>query len=144
MKPQSSKTNYHPALGDKEAEPGHLVENNILNVGDRVKVFFPMDNKYYEETATHINTRTGTHRITYDDGDQEVLKMENEQYYSTEQGNTCNKSSNKGTEREDGTPAYNFEITPTCKFSSKSDIADKHYLDLLGFKEFTLSEAQGL
>ena len=33
-----------------------------LDVGNRVKVFWPKDKKYYEGTATCINTQIGTHR----------------------------------------------------------------------------------
>ena len=70
--------------------------------------------------------------------------MENEQYYRIEQDNSRDKSSNQSTGVENKTQANNIEIILTCKLSSKSDIAVKYYLDPFGFKEFALSEAEGL
>ena len=77
LEAESPKTDRHRTEGDKEAEFAHLAENLTLNVGDRVLVFWYMDNKYYEVTVTRINARTGTHKITYDDEDQGDLQMEN-------------------------------------------------------------------
>lgn len=40
--------------GDR-AEPAHLVDNITLEVGDRVKVFWPTENQYYPGTVLRHN-----------------------------------------------------------------------------------------
>ena len=122
-----------------EIQSAQLMENVPLDVGNRVKVFWPDDNEFYEGTVARYNSRTGTHTIHYDDGDSEILNMKNEQYQVV-----LKDSQNDEHQHGSTTSANNVEITPACELSSESETVVKQYLDYFGFKEFTLSQAQGL
>lgn len=50
-----------------------------LHVGDRVEVYWPIMKQYYPGKVAE-RTQAGRHRIEYDDGDIEVLQMEEEQW----------------------------------------------------------------
>ena len=122
-----------------EIQPAQLIENGSLNVGSRVKVFWPDDNAFYKGTVARYSSRTGTHTIHYYDGDSEVMDMKKEQY-----GVVNNDNLHHEDEYDRTATANNVEITPFCELSSESESVLKEYRDHFGFKEFTSSQAQGL
>ena len=113
----------------EKVQPAQPIKNVSLDVGNRVKVFWPDDKEFYEGTVAHYNSRTGTHTIHYDDGDSEKLNTKNEQYQVVH-----NDSQNDEHEHDSSTSVQNVEITPTCELSSESETVVKQYRDHFGFK----------
>ncbi|MCO5559946.1 hypothetical protein L7F22_013550 [Adiantum nelumboides] len=60
-------------VGDDEGAAYELV-------GCRIRVWWPMDRKYYKGTVQTYQPSKKTHKVVYDDGDVEVLKLGNEQW----------------------------------------------------------------
>ncbi|KAG0495215.1 hypothetical protein HPP92_006209 [Vanilla planifolia] len=49
-------------------------------VGSRIKVWWPLDKRFYEGIVHSYVPETGKHNILYDDGDVEVLRLEKEKW----------------------------------------------------------------
>lgn len=49
-------------------------------IGSRIKVWWPMDKKFYEGVIKSFDTHKKKHVILYDDGDVEVLQLEKERW----------------------------------------------------------------
>ncbi|KAK9690495.1 hypothetical protein RND81_09G131900 [Saponaria officinalis] len=49
-------------------------------VGSRIKVWWPLDRRYYEGTITSYDASVRKHRVDYDDGDEEILNLRKEQW----------------------------------------------------------------
>ncbi|XP_071922284.1 sister chromatid cohesion protein PDS5 homolog A-like isoform X1 [Coffea arabica] len=49
-------------------------------IGCRIKVWWPMDKRYYEGVVKSFDTEKKKHVILYDDGDVEVLRLEKERW----------------------------------------------------------------
>lgn len=52
--------------------------STITCVGLRVRIWWPLDQKFYSGKIIDFDNLTGTHKIEYDDGDLEVLHMDKE------------------------------------------------------------------
>ncbi|KAK9666513.1 hypothetical protein RND81_14G190100 [Saponaria officinalis] len=52
-------------------------------VGRRIKVWWPLDRRYYEGTVTMFDASTGKHKVDYDDGDEEILSLRKESWKFT-------------------------------------------------------------
>lgn len=61
---------------------------NHIRLGDRVEIYWPKMKQYYPGMVT-LKTRSGKHRVEYDDGDVEVLRMEKEKW------RFCNESAER-------------------------------------------------
>lgn len=134
----------HEANMSEESEPAQILDNVSLEVGNRVKVFWPDDNRFYEGTIVRNNSRTGTHTVEYDDGEKEVLNMEKEQYELVGNNETADETFHDAVDNEEPITANNVEMTPMVELESESESVVKSYRDHFGFKEFTSSQAQGL
>ena len=66
-------TEYVPDF-DHDGEPV-----SSPSVGDRVEVYWPVDDMYYPGVVGEITT-DGNHVVNYDDGDSETLELTNEQW----------------------------------------------------------------
>ncbi len=62
-----SETDYH-----------EIGETLTLNVGDKIEVYWPDDDKYYPGTVLSYCEQSGKHSIHYHDGDKETLDIGNE------------------------------------------------------------------
>ncbi|KAI5670934.1 hypothetical protein M9H77_11298 [Catharanthus roseus] len=49
-------------------------------VGCKIKVWWPMDQKYYEGLVDSFDLSTMKHKILYDDGDEEILNLMGEDW----------------------------------------------------------------
>lgn len=49
-------------------------------IGSRIKVWWPLDRKYYEGVISSFDASTKKHKVDYDDGDREVLNLRTEQW----------------------------------------------------------------
>ncbi|KAL9238546.1 hypothetical protein vseg_012950 [Gypsophila vaccaria] len=49
-------------------------------VGSKIKVWWPLDRRYYEGTITSYDASIRKHRVDYDDGDEEILNLRKEQW----------------------------------------------------------------
>ncbi|KAF3784024.1 DNA mismatch repair protein [Nymphaea thermarum] len=49
-------------------------------VGWRIRVFWPLDDQWYEGHVKSFNASTGKHLIQYDDGEEEALDLERERF----------------------------------------------------------------
>ncbi|CAF1697004.1 BnaCnng61600D [Brassica napus] len=56
------------------------VSNGGELVGSKVKVWWPIDRKFYKGVVDSFNSRTKKHRVFYDDGEKEILDMNNERW----------------------------------------------------------------
>ncbi|KAL0709334.1 hypothetical protein Bca4012_016312 [Brassica carinata] len=62
------------------------VSNGEDLVGSKVRVWWPMDRKFYNGVVDSFNSRTKKHRVFYDDGEKEILDMNKERWELTEEG----------------------------------------------------------
>ncbi|CAN6805742.1 unnamed protein product [Brassica oleracea] len=62
------------------------VSNGEELVGSKVKVWWPIDRKFYKGVVDSFNSRTKKHRVFYDDGEKEILDMNNERWELVEEG----------------------------------------------------------
>ncbi|XP_041989798.1 sister chromatid cohesion protein PDS5 homolog A-like [Salvia splendens] len=53
-------------------------------IGSRIKVWWPMDKKFYEGVIKSFDTHKKKHVIVYDDGDVEVLRLDRERWEPVE------------------------------------------------------------
>lgn len=84
----------------KFKEGGKDVEDLI---GCRIKVWWPMDKKFYEGTVKSYDTLKRKHVILYEDGDVEVLRLEKERWELIDKGRKPTKkfhSSKKSPSKE--------------------------------------------
>ncbi|KAF8084528.1 hypothetical protein N665_0714s0015 [Sinapis alba] len=56
------------------------VSNGQELVGSKVKVWWPIDRKFYNGVVDSFNSRTKKHRVFYDDGEKEILDMNKEKW----------------------------------------------------------------
>ncbi|CAO2813544.1 unnamed protein product [Amaranthus hypochondriacus] len=49
-------------------------------IGCRIKVWWPLDRRYYEGTISSYDATNKEHKVDYDDGDKEVLNLRTEQW----------------------------------------------------------------
>ncbi|KAJ4831103.1 hypothetical protein Tsubulata_033020 [Turnera subulata] len=63
-------------------------------IGHRIKVWWPMDKKFYGGTIKSYDPLKGKHVILYDDGDVEVLRLEKERWELIDNGRKSSKKSN--------------------------------------------------
>ncbi|KAE8655726.1 putative ADP-ribosylation factor GTPase-activating protein AGD13-like isoform 1 [Hibiscus syriacus] len=63
-------------------------------IGDRIKVWWPMDKQFYEGTVKSYDPIKKKHVILYDDGDVEVLRLERERWELIGTGRKSGKKAN--------------------------------------------------
>ncbi|KAK9861174.1 hypothetical protein WJX84_001707 [Apatococcus fuscideae] len=56
------------------------ISSQPVLLGARVKIFWPDDAEWYPGTLTALNSITGRHHVQYDDGEQEDLCLEHEEW----------------------------------------------------------------
>ena len=61
-------------------EPDELGPTRELKIGDKIEVYWPLDDQYYPGSVSEYAEATGKHRIAYDDGQVENLKMDEENW----------------------------------------------------------------
>jgi len=113
---------YNPARNEETYEkpiPTNLLEKAM--VGRKIRVFWPMEEKWYEAVVLHFNPRKGRHKIEYDDSDHEWLTLEEE-----------------GARIEVWCPKEEFEQLPE---DQKEDEYDKYFDDE---KEEEIEEMEGI
>ncbi|RDX89521.1 Sister chromatid cohesion protein PDS5-like B, partial [Mucuna pruriens] len=60
-------------------------------IGCRIKVWWPMDKKFYGGTIKSYDSTKGKHVMLYDDGDVEILRLEKERWELIDKGRKSNK-----------------------------------------------------
>ncbi|OMO76990.1 Armadillo-like helical [Corchorus capsularis] len=78
-------------------------------IGYRIKVWWPMDKKFYEGTVKSYDPIKRKHVVLYDDGDVEVLRLERECWELVDPGRKSGKKANslkgsKGPPKEEASP----------------------------------------
>ncbi|KAJ0986872.1 hypothetical protein J5N97_005228 [Dioscorea zingiberensis] len=73
------------------AKCSHSVEWNDELVGSRIKVWWPLDKKFYEGVVQSYDPGKKKHTILYDDGDMEVLNLDKEKWEPLSNGCTPRK-----------------------------------------------------
>ncbi|PWA42621.1 phospholipase-like protein [Artemisia annua] len=58
----------------------HSVEYGENLVGKRIKVWWPDDNRYYEGVVESFDSSIKKHKVSYDGGDEELLKLNGERW----------------------------------------------------------------
>ncbi|XP_006842860.2 histone-lysine N-methyltransferase ASHH3 [Amborella trichopoda] len=82
----SEKTIGSPCGGsvrfrDRVQDPSYCGKNDIPNcIGQRVKVWWPLDRRYYHGKLTYFDPNSRKHTILYDDGDIERIDMSKERW----------------------------------------------------------------
>ena len=62
-------------------ETEELGATHELQVGDKIEVYWPLDDQYYPGPVSDYSEATGKHRIAYDNGQVENLKMKEENWH---------------------------------------------------------------
>ncbi len=93
----------------------------VINVGDKIEVYWPLEDKYGPETVATYDTATVFHGLSYDDGDSENLNMEQENWLVV-QSNQANIAGPSSVHNE----------------------ALEVYFKTLAHKQFMLHHAEGL
>ena len=57
-------------------ETNELVPTHELRVGDKIEVYWPLDDQYYPGSVVEYSEATGKHLISYDDAQVEKFKNE--------------------------------------------------------------------
>ena len=73
-------TSNEPGENVGITETEELCPTLQLQVGDKVEVYWPLDDQYYPGSVSDYSEATGKHRIAYDGGQVENLKMEEENW----------------------------------------------------------------
>ncbi|XP_034898204.1 sister chromatid cohesion protein PDS5 homolog A isoform X1 [Populus alba] len=91
-------------------------------MGYRIKVWWPMDKKFYEGTIKSYDPLKRKHVILYDDGDIEVLRLEKERWELVDNGPKRTKKSNsfKRTPSKDISPAQKNRTSSSLSQNKKS------------------------
>ncbi|KAK7363868.1 hypothetical protein VNO77_06028 [Canavalia gladiata] len=71
------------------AKEGEIDTEDLI--GCRIKVWWPMDKKFYGGTIKSYDPLKGKHVILYDDGDVEILRLEKERWELTDKGRKSTK-----------------------------------------------------
>ncbi|CAN6469121.1 unnamed protein product [Victoria cruziana] len=66
-----------PSAGKPSPSPSRHGENVV---GWRIRVFWPLDDRWYEGHVGSFDASTGKHLIRYDDGEEEKLDLEKERF----------------------------------------------------------------
>ena len=61
-------------------EPDELGPTRELKIGDKIEVYWPLDDQYYPGSVSEYAEDTGKHRIAYDDVQVENLKVDEENW----------------------------------------------------------------
>lgn len=64
-------------MGEAVARNEYLLD--LVRIGDTIEVWWPMDKRYYRGVVQSKKSK-GYHKIHYNDGDEEDLLLENEQW----------------------------------------------------------------
>ena len=76
-------------LTEEENDDGILskeASRKMPDIGNRVEVFWPKDEKYYPGIITAIDPETQKRHVDYDDGDKEILDFSKEKWRITRAG----------------------------------------------------------
>ncbi|KAL1812681.1 hypothetical protein ACET3Z_022746 [Daucus carota] len=63
---------------EKDSRTPHGINENL--VGRRVKVWWPLDQMFYEGAVASFDSLTQMHKVLYADGDEETLNLRNERW----------------------------------------------------------------
>ncbi|XP_039159428.1 uncharacterized protein LOC104423219 [Eucalyptus grandis] len=72
-----------PAEGGNDTSKGTSRESEVLAdglIGRRIKVWWPLDEMFYDGRIESYNHITKKHKVLYDDGDKEILNLEKERW----------------------------------------------------------------
>ncbi|KAK9935847.1 hypothetical protein M0R45_012722 [Rubus argutus] len=103
----------------KFKEGGKDIEDLI---GCRIKVWWPMDKKFYEGTVKSYDTLKRKHVVLYADGDVEVLRLEKERWELVDNGRKPTKKSNssKKSPSKEVSPGQKSKSTGSSRKNKKS------------------------
>ena len=68
------------ALSDAQSPPFVTKGANSELIGKRIRVWWPLDKKYYKGLVTAFNSKTGKHMVAYEDGDKEKVALKKERW----------------------------------------------------------------
>ncbi|XP_061339796.1 sister chromatid cohesion protein PDS5 homolog A-like isoform X2 [Gastrolobium bilobum] len=74
-------------------------------IGCRIKVWWPMDKKFYGGTVKSYDPSKGKHVILYEDGDVEILRLEKERWELIDKGRKSTKVSGQKRKGSSGSPS---------------------------------------
>eukprot|EP00252_Welwitschia_mirabilis_P002902 TRINITY_DN1290_c0_g1_i1.p1 TRINITY_DN1290_c0_g1~~TRINITY_DN1290_c0_g1_i1.p1 ORF type:complete len:902 (+),score=262.89 TRINITY_DN1290_c0_g1_i1:551-3256(+) len=80
------------ASAEAEKTSANASAENVKLIGRKVKVWWPKDKQFYEGVVDSYDEKTKKHKILYDDGDVEILKLNRQRWHFVED-NTPEKSS---------------------------------------------------
>ena len=109
------------------------IQGKSIAVGDKLSVYWPDDKQYYSGTVSRYFSRSGKHKILYDDGQSETLDMTKEIWKHDDSIGETN-----------GISANEIQVVPGKELTSHEKDATDQYHDRFKSKEFFLSEAQDL
>ncbi|GJR63363.1 phospholipase-like protein [Tanacetum coccineum] len=69
-----------PPMPTKSVTEAQSVEHGENLVGKKIKVWWPADKKYYQGVVKSFDCRKKRHKVLYDDGEEELLDLKQEQW----------------------------------------------------------------
>ncbi|XP_013604094.1 PREDICTED: A-kinase anchor protein 12-like isoform X3 [Brassica oleracea var. oleracea] len=147
--PQSSKSKKKsspattPATKESEQTPkshpkrkrtaGEEVESNKSKlgqelVGKRVKVWWPLDKKFYEGVIQSYDGRTRRHKVLYSDGEAEAIYLKNETWEIIQDKSSASEQEKEDDDLPDSTPLSDImrrqkaKKSKNVELSSSSDV----------------------
>lgn len=87
------KQNHNSITGLEKCTTKDMRSSTGDLIGCRIKVWWPMDKKYYEGVVKSFDTENNKHVILYDDEDVEVLRLDRERWELVDNGQKAKRSS---------------------------------------------------
>ncbi|PXF41171.1 Histone-lysine N-methyltransferase TRX1 [Gracilariopsis chorda] len=111
------------------------------SVGDRIEVYWPQDERFYEGNVTKHNPRTQKYSVNYPDGDKEVLKLQEEKWkYAEGRSEATERGPTEGAELdevvENPLEAAQIQLSTGQELESKEREIIDSYFQAFGSREF--------
>ncbi|XP_049366931.1 sister chromatid cohesion protein PDS5 homolog D-like [Solanum verrucosum] len=92
---KKKKTTNTEESGDKDSERAHTSKDHGAElIGAKIKVWWPLEQVFYEGVISSFDSETNKHKVIYDDGEVEKLRLHKEQWELLED-NSSQKDSKK-------------------------------------------------
>ncbi|KAK2452858.1 nucleolar protein dao-5 [Trifolium repens] len=82
---ETPKTNLKRKRTPGKEKGSDIKKNGQSLVGQRVKVWWPEDNEFYKGVVDSFDSSSKKHKVSYDDGDEEVLNFDDEKWEIVEE-----------------------------------------------------------
>nr|XP_025887402.1 uncharacterized protein LOC101266039 isoform X1 [Solanum lycopersicum] len=108
-KKKTKKTTNTEESSDKDSERAHTSKDHGAElIGTKIKVWWPLEQAFYEGVISSFDSETNKHKVVYDDGEVEKLRLHKERWEMLE-----DNSSQKDIKRTFTMKDYGKELVGT-------------------------------